>query len=390
MLHRRLRNVVGTVRTIVRELEPESLSGRDAAELVEAFAEIERLAVAGRTIAGRRVERTDLWQRLGYRTPAQWMAARAQSTIGAAIATLETGRSLDELPATREAFKSGTLSAHQAKEISGAAIADPSAERSLLDAAQVESVAGLRERCRQVIASAVRDPDADERLHRSRYLRYWTEADGAVRLDARLEPDASARLIASVMARGRAMRDQARRVGTPERREAYAADALVSLADDSSSGPRAVVHVHVDHAAWQRGHTMSGETCRIPGFGPVPVSAARRLASDGVVKAVLDEAADVRAVAHFGRTIPARLRTALEARDQSCVVPGCDERESLEIDHIVPLAEGGPTRLDNLARLCRYHHAMKTHRGWCLQGEPGAWSWVKRERHAGRSPPRSA
>jgi hypothetical protein len=390
MLHPKLRDAVGTVRAIVGGLQPESLSGREAAELVVAFAEIERLAVAGRTIAGRRVEQTDLWQRLGYRTPAQWMAVRAQSTMGAAIATLETGRNLDELPATREAFKSGTLSAHQAKEISGAAIADPSAERSLLDAAEIESVARLRERCRQVIASAVRDPDAEERLHRSRYLRHWTDADGAVRLDARLTPDAGARLLAVVQARGRLMREQARRVGLPERREAYAADALISLTDGSSSGPRAVVHVHVDHAAWQRGHTMSGETCRIPGIGPVPVSAARRLASDGVVKAVLDEAADVRAVAHFGRTIPARLRTALEARDQTCVVDGCDERESLEIDHVIPLAEGGPTRLDNLARLCRYHHAMKTHRGWMLSGRPGAWRWFKNDRHAGRSPPRSA
>jgi hypothetical protein len=390
MLHQRLRDAVSTVRDVLEAFEPDRVQVDEAARLVETFAELERLAVAGRTLAGRRVERTDLWQRLGYRTPAQWMAVRAQSTMGAAIATLETGRNLDELPTTREAFKSGTLSAHQAKEISFAASADPSAEQSLLDAARVESVAELRERCRQVIASAVRDPDAEERMHRSRYLRHWTDADGAVRLDARLTPDAGARLIASVIARGKALRDQARRVGIPERREAYAADALVSLTEATAPRPRAIVHVHVDLAAWQRGHTLGEENCRIPGIGPVPVSAARRLASDGVVKAVLDEAADVRAVAHFGRTIPARLRTALESRDQACVVPGCDERESLEIDHIIPLAEGGPTGLDNLARLCRYHHAMKTHRGWLLAGRPGAWRWFKRDRHAGRSPPRSA
>lgn len=390
MLHQQLRDAVSAVRGILDELDQTRLSANEAAYLVDSFAELERLSVAGRTLTGRAVAQSDLWQRLGFRTPAQWMAVRSQSTMGAAIATLETGRKLDELPATREAFKAGSLSAHQAREISAAAAADPSAERSLLDVAQTESVAGLRERCRQVIASAVRDSDADERLHRSRYLRHWTDADGAVRLDARLTPDSGARLIASVISRGNAMRDQAHRVGKPERREAYAADALVSLVGGLSSGPRAVVHVHVDHAAWERGHTVGGETCRIPGIGPVPVSAARRLASDGVLKAVLDEAADVRAVAHFGRTIPARLRTALEARDQTCVVDGCDERENLEIDHVQPLAEGGPTRLDNLARLCRYHHAMKTHRGWCLQGKPGAWSWVKTERRAGRSPPKSA
>ncbi|MGH2727170.1 MAG: HNH endonuclease signature motif containing protein [Actinomycetota bacterium] len=98
------------------------------------------------------------------------------------------------------------------------------------------------------------------------------------------------------------------------------------------------------------------------------------------MKAVLDDGADVRGVVHFGRTVPARLRTALESRDQTCAVPDCDVSESLEIDHIVPLAEDGPTRLENLVRLCRYHHAMKTFRGWRLSGGPGEWRWFKPKR----------
>jgi hypothetical protein len=389
MLPERLREAISLARSVVGCLDSESVGAREAADLVESFAELERLANAGRTLCGRLVERAQLWRDQGYRSPAQWMAVRAQSTMGAAIATLETGRKLEELPVTREAFTAGSLSAHQAREITAAASVAPAAESRLLEAARVETVARLREECRQVIASAVRDPDADERLHRSRYLRHWMDADGAVRLDARLTPDAGARLLAAVDTRAGAMRGQARRAGSPERREAYAADALVSLADISTPGPRAVVHVHVDNAAWQRGRTTTGESCRIPGVGPIPVSAARRLAADGIVKAVLDEAADVRGVSHLGRTIPARLRTALESRDQACVVSGCDERELLEIDHIVPLAAGGPTRLENLARLCRYHHAMKTHRGWRLEGSPGAWRWLGPSRET-RAPPRSA
>ena len=318
------------------------------------------------------------------------MAIHAQSTLGAAIATLETGRNLEQLPATREAFAAGELSGHQAREIAAAASAAPETESTLLDTARVETVARLRERCREVIAAADHDPDADERLHRSRYLRHWTDPDGAVRVDGRLTPDAGARLLAVVDVRARAMHDQARRTGNPERREAYAADALVSLAESSAPGPRAVVHVHVDSSAWERGRTVQGESCRIPGIGPVPVSAARRLAGDGIVKAVLDEGADVRAVSHLGRTINARVRTALESRDQSCVVPGCEQRDRLEIDHLKPFAEGGVTALANLARLCRYHHAMKTYRGWRLEGEPGSWRWLRPDRTAGRAPPRPA
>ena len=74
--------------------------------------------------------------------------------------------------------------------------------------------------------------------------------------------------------------------------------------------------------------------------------------------------------------IPARLRTALEARDPTCVVPSCNRRYGLEVDHIVPFAKGGPTELGNLVRLCRWHHAQKTHHGWVLGGSPGAWTWT--------------
>ncbi len=32
----------------------------------------------------------------------------------------------------------------------------------------------------------------------------------------------------------------------------------------------------------------------------------------------------------------------------------------LEIDHILPMAEGGLTTIDNLALLCHHHHFLKT------------------------------
>lgn len=90
---------------------------------------------------------------------------------------------------------------------------------------------------------------------------------------------------------------------------------------------------------------------------------------------LVTDGADVKTVAHAGRTIPARLRTALEARDPVCVVPGCDVMRGLEIDHRVPWAHDGPTQLDNLARLCGWHHYLKTHQGFRLSGGPGDWRW---------------
>jgi hypothetical protein len=375
-----LDEAVATVRRCVGSLDVDPMTPDGASRLVGIFAELERLAIAGRTFAGRRVERSRVWQEEGFGSPARWMAAKAQTSIAEAISTIETGRRIEELPATREALLAGALSHVQAAEITAAASADPAAERSLLDAAKHDSVARLRDRCRQVVAAASRDADADERIHRSRYFRSWSDADGAFRMDARLTPDAGARLAAVIQARARRLRDAAKKGGSVERAEAYDADALASLADGDPQHPRAVVHVHVDRAAWNRGRVERGESCAIPGFGPISVAAARRLARDGIVKAVLTEDAEVRAVASFGRTITAKLRTALEARDTTCVVPGCDVSEGLEIDHVLPLAEGGPTSIENLARLCRWHHSLKTHRGWRLAGQPGDWRWFRQKR----------
>ena len=375
----RLKDSVATIRAVVSSFDS-SLDVKRAAELVEVFAELERLATAGRTLAGRAVERSTVWRDEGFSTPARWMAAKAQTTLGAAVATIETGRRLEELPATRTTFAAGGLSGLQAAEIAAAAAADPSSELALLETAGSGTVNQLREQCRSVIAAADRDQDADERLHRSRYLRHWIDRDGSVRVDAKYPPDMVAPLIAMVDARARRLREQARRAGSVERREAYAADALVALTVDSTSSQRAVVHVHVDEAAWARGRVEQGESCRLVGLGPVSVAAARRLAEQGMIKTVLSDGADVRAVAHLGRTIPRRLRSALEARDQTCVVPDCDVSEGLEIDHVKPLAEGGPTRLDNLARLCRWHHSLKTHRGWQLTGRPGRWNFSRPRR----------
>ena len=136
-----------------------------------------------------------------------------------------------------------------------------------------------------------------------------------------------------------------------------------------------MVHVMVDHAALIRGTVEPGETCEIPGVGPIPVATARSMLSDAFLAVLVTDGTDIKAVAHMGRLIPARLRTALDARDQVCVVPGCGESKRLEIDHVIPIEQGGPTCQSNLAKLCKWHHYLKTHQGHKLKGKPGAWIW---------------
>ena len=143
--------------------------------------------------------------------------------------------------------------------------------------------------------------------------------------------------------------------------------------DDPSSlidgPPTCSVIVRVDRDALLRGHTEGDECCEIDNQGPIPVAMARDLANDSFLRIVFHEAGDIRAVCHLGRTINQQLRTALVFRDRTCVVPGCGTSFGLEIDHIVPFAEGGPTTLDNLALLCHHHHFLKTYEGWVLSSE---------------------
>jgi hypothetical protein len=203
-----------------------------------------------------------------------------------------------------------------------------------------------------------------------------------VRLAARLTPDEGARLLAEVDARRDRMVADARAGGWYEGVDAHRADALVDLArtadgDDAPAGPEAMVHVWVDYEALLRGFTLEGECCEVPGLGPVPVAVARRLADDAILRILVTRGVEITAVAHGGRTVPAPVRAALECRDPKCIVPHCEVRRGLEIDHRVPWAVGGPTVLANLARLCRWHHHhQKSHLGYTYRGGPGTWEWI--------------
>jgi hypothetical protein len=376
-----LKSALSAVKEAASAVDPLSLSGSEAADLVLMLSEAERVMAAVRTLAARRLEHTKGWQTDGHRTPAEWMAAKTGTSVGRAIGVLETARRLEDLPLTRDAFRSGRISETQVRDISDAAVADPRSERRLLEAARTETVKTLREECRRVKAAAIPDDLArNEAIRRRRYFRHWNEAGGAVRLDARLTPEAGAEVVAAVDAARSRIFAEARKAGIRESSEAYGADALVELVSrseaSSSSGPRAMVHVLVDHAALRAGTARADQHCEIPGIGRIPVQTARALAEDSILKVLVTKGIDVRAVAHRGRTIPARIRTALEVRDKACVVPGCDRNKGLEIDHYrVAFADDGPTTMDNLARLCRWHHYAKTHLGFRLSGEPGAWLW---------------
>jgi hypothetical protein len=185
-----------------------------------------------------------------------------------------------------------------------------------------------------------------------------------------MAPDAGARFSSAWKAHIDRIFADARRAGRREPRAAYAADALVALASEGPCKP-VEVHVTVDSAALARGHTDADERCEIRGLGPAPVTTARAFLDDARVSVLVRDGDDVTAVSSPKRTIPAKLRRALEARYPTCGVKACANDQFLEIDHIVPLEDHGPTELDNLWRICTHHHALKTHGGWKVVRDNG-------------------
>ena len=105
---------------------------------------------------------------------------------------------------------------------------------------------------------------------------------------------------------------------------------------------------------------------RDPGVGPVNVAWVREMLGEAFVTAVIKKGRDITTVAHFGRHIPAHLRTAMIVGGRECVIEGCHARGYLEIDHSeIDHAKGGPAAWWNLDYGCSVHHGRKT-RGWKL------------------------
>ncbi|TML86481.1 MAG: DUF222 domain-containing protein [Actinobacteria bacterium] len=373
------------LREFVAGLEPETLPAEAAAGLVDTFATIEKLGAAGKALAARRVAASNLWRGVGERSAAHWLARRSGVSIGSAMSTLETAARLPELPAVDAAMRAGELSSVQANEIASAAGADSNAGAELVDVARRDGVAGLKDKCRRVKAAAAPDEMARHRaIHASRSLRHWNDPDGAGRLDGRFTPEVLAEVLVALEPFEADAFREARAEGRREGFDAYRADALLALARAgrdssacSSSRPRNTVHVVIDHAALVRGKAESGERCEVGGVGPVPVRVVRSMMDDAFVTAVVSDGVDVSTVAHLGRRPTAHQRSALEVRDPECVVGGCHVRVGLEIDHVEPWSATRVTKLDALARLCRFHHAQKTHEGYRLEGGPGHWRWLK-------------
>ena len=157
---------------------------------------------------------------------------------------------------------------------------------------------------------------------------------------------------------------------TPDRAPLVArrVDALGRLAESFLKNGPAVLHggerhqivVHVDAQTLHEG--VAGR-CELEDGPSLAVETARRLACDAsMVSVVENELGDPLNIGRKSRTVPPAIRRALNARDRGCRFPGCSNTRYVDAHHIHHWAQGGETKLSNLALLCRFHH-RQVHEG---------------------------
>ena len=109
-----------------------------------------------------------------------------------------------------------------------------------------------------------------------------------------------------------------------------------------------------------------------------PLAEVLAACSDGAVVPVLTS--DAGAALHLGRTrrLASRAqRLALAARDGGCSFPQCDRPAPwTEVHHVIAWQDGGPTDLDNLTLVCRFHHREFERCGWAVRMTDGLPEWI--------------
>jgi len=368
--------MVSDLGAMLGSVDPALLHPADAVRVLDAATDVEQRAASLKTLVAARAAEGGQWARDGYRSAEEWLAKKGGTSYGQAAGALNASEKLKDLPQLEKAVRKGQLSGPQLNELAGAAT--PDNETKLLEATKRQSFKQLRRTCANEKASQ-RSTDADEarhaRIHRERYYRSHTDAEGAYCFEGKATAAVGARIEAAISAEADIIFKAARAEGRTEPLGAYRLDALEQLVCGGGAKVDTTVVIRVDESR------LRGEegVCETPGTGPVPVSEAiGAILAGAFVKVVAHDGVNISAVSHPGRHIPEVVRTAIHERDgYTCVRPGCGATTKLQIHHwVTDYGKQGPTAYWNLASVCPHDHDLLTHRGHRLEGGPGNWTWI--------------
>jgi hypothetical protein len=340
------------------DLEPKLLTVPEARERLQAYARARRLVDFGiASLAGKIDSVSDLARVTG-------------TSLGAAKETVATGKVLGGSSELSTSLQQGDISLEQATEIARAEEAAPGSALGLVAVAQEQPFHVLRERSRKTKLEAEQHRGLGTRQHAARSARSYSDDLGMVHIHAVLEPHIGTPLVARAEAEAQRLARAARAKGTFQPFERHLADGYAKLLSGSGKGraKRPELVVLVDHAVVKRGWTdvREGETCKIPGVGPVPPQVAKEIAQDAFLNGVFFDGTDLRHFVRYSRHIPVEISVALELGHPpdfdgvTCV--DCGNRFRTEFDHIEPRAARGPTSTRNMDPRCPDCHHEKTER----------------------------
>lgn len=353
------------VRTYVRGMEWREATNDQIDEAFDHFFGLSSAGLARVCDLIAEVDSRQSWMADGATSLSAWVAARLRVRHETARRLVAVARRLTDLPHVRDRFSAGDLSLDQVDAISQ--MATPESEAGLVEEAMTLSNAALDRLARHRRGSSVEDERSV--WERRRLIRQWNLDESELRFHGRL-PGVEGRVFDEAIDSRVDRMPPNPETGMFDPLPTRAADALTEMAatagGDEATPTQMTVFADVGALTSEdRGHAELDNTA------PLSNRTAQRLACDALLEPVLRDDGKVIGVGRRSRIVPGWLRRLVHERDGGqCQHPGCGNTRWLQVHHIVPWAQGGPTDLDNLILLCGAHHRWVHERGWHITGPP--------------------
>jgi 5-methylcytosine-specific restriction protein A len=278
----------------------------------------------------------------GCRTLKEWAAGRLDISSDTAYVLTATARRLSNAPDIAEPLARGEISFDRAEAMSRI----PAEHRDdWLLGVDIQGLRRIAARHRRLSRSddhdshAAMDLNLQPNLDESRWS-VWGELDGYSGPVVNKVLTEKADTIGPL--------PDGMRPGLGYRRAA----ALTALCEETSSSSIStpLITVFVD----DKGMEVSPGT-------PVGPEVLDKVACAGSLEVIKTGDGRPLAVGRRSRVIPNRLRRFVLHRDGGCSADNCTSLYRLEVHHVIPWSEGGPTDPENLATLCWFHHHVVVH-----------------------------
>jgi len=315
------------------------------------------------------------WVGSGARDVEDWLSNKTGTSRGSATTRKKLGEALDKSKELNDAVDNGELSAESAAQLHDAITNPPEGTDSddiadLIDATKgsgPRDAKAAAERWREIHSNETTDERSARRFAK-RSISSKPASDGLVETTVIL-PELEHRQVMNAINHATGAYDPADDRSHAQR----LADGLIALAKGYAAGTITGGREKPTILIGCTAETMAGLSDE-PGWtvygDRIPADLIRHLAEDAILRRVVSAG---NAIIDLGNRV--RFATddqfqALMMRDGGCRFPGCSIPAGwCEVDHLIPVKDGGLSDLANLVLWCSYHHHFKHRSGVAVIGD---------------------